>query len=162
MARAEEQHRSFAETSPELRAALLGEGPRIGVIEAVRTQPLVALLPLVVSLAIAIGVWALTPPTYTATSHLRVAQLDLGLPGAISGFESASSSLATTFSLAVDSDAVIHPAARELRISPSTIRQSISGRPVPDTPARSSTLSQTRLFDTPVRRAVHARGRPSL
>jgi capsular polysaccharide biosynthesis protein len=134
MARTEEEQRSSEGMSPQLRAALRSEAPRIGVLEAVRTEPLAALLPLIVCLGIAVGLWAHTAPTYKATSRLRVSPLDLRLPGAIPGIDRANSSLATTFSLAVDSDDVIQPAAEELHLSPSTVRRSISGRPVADTP----------------------------
>lgn len=119
--------------------------PRISTTDALRRRPLVALAPIVLLAIAAIVLSQIRSPNYTAKARLSVTGVNLDLPGALPGFSSATQALALRFSLMVDADGVIAPAAEEIGIDATELRQSVTASPVPE----SSILILTAKGDEP-------------
>jgi capsular polysaccharide biosynthesis protein len=107
---------------------------RIGVGEAVRRYPAVVLIPVVVLVAIALGASVARTPSFTADSRLAVGRLDASTPSSLAGFTQATQALAERYARSVRREEVIGPAARELGVKKSWIRERISAAPIPETP----------------------------
>ena len=108
--------------------------PPVSVSSAVARHWLVALLPVVILVGFAVAAAGAREANYTAQSRLAVGRLDAGSPAGLSGFTSASQSLAQTYSRSVGSDQIVGSVARELRLRPAEVRASLTGSPVPQTP----------------------------
>jgi capsular polysaccharide biosynthesis protein len=107
---------------------------KFGTWEAARRYPLLVAIPLLVMIAIAAGIATARTPTYTATSTLIVGQLDLSAPGAVSGFESATQSLAAGYSRSIAATQVVNPVAQALRLTPGQVRGHLSSTPFTNAP----------------------------
>lgn len=88
----------------------------------------------VVALA-AVGAYAgySRKPVYDATASLSVGLLDLTTQS-VPGFAVGGEVVAGGFSRAVQTDAIVVPVARELRMAPDEVRARISSTPVPNSP----------------------------
>jgi capsular polysaccharide biosynthesis protein len=108
--------------------------PRITVGSAVRRHPLVVIVPVVVLVAIACAVSYARTPNYTADTRLAVGRLDASTPSSLAGFTQATQTLAERYARSVRGEDVVGPAARELGVRSSTVRERISAAPIPETP----------------------------
>jgi capsular polysaccharide biosynthesis protein len=137
-----------------------GPAPRrVPVGEALMRHPIIALLPIVLCVGLAIAGAMARSPNYTSDARMRVSALNLGAPGALAGLSTASASLASSYALSVDADNVIQPAAKALHLSPQTVRQAVSGTPVPDSPvfvvtAKSDGSERSRLIANTVAQSL--------
>jgi capsular polysaccharide biosynthesis protein len=73
-------------------------------------------------------------PNYTARSKLSVGHINLSAPGALSGYAQATEALATTYSRAIDAEAIVKPVAQATHLSEKTVRKRLSASPVPQSP----------------------------
>lgn len=106
--------------------------PRVGAFEAIwRHWPLV-LVPLVLMVVAGIALGMARDPVYTAETRMTVGGIDISQPGALSGLEIASETLAQTFSRAISAEPVLAPAAQAVGRTPDQIRRRVRANPVPD------------------------------
>ena len=108
--------------------------PRISVGSAVRRHPILAIAPLVVLVALACAASYYRKPNFTADTRLAVGRLDASTPGSLAGFPQAAQMLAERYARSVRGDAVLDPAAAELGVKSSRIRNRISAATIPETP----------------------------
>ncbi len=108
--------------------------PRMSAFEAIRRHWLTALLPFVAFVAAAVVLAAARAPVYTAEARLAIAGVDLSSPGALSGFASASESLASTYSRSVTAQPVVEQVAQKVGASPTEVLADLSATPVPLSP----------------------------
>jgi capsular polysaccharide biosynthesis protein len=83
--------------------------------------------------ALAAAVALARDPTYEAETLLVVGKVDVETPG-LSGFVATTESLASAYSRAVQTDAVLRPAGREVGESPGEVGSKVSASPVPESP----------------------------
>jgi uncharacterized protein involved in exopolysaccharide biosynthesis len=105
--------------------------PRIGVLAAVRRYWLLALLPVIASVAVVGVVAAKRSPKYSAEARLIVGRLNVSTPAAISGYAQAATDLASTYPLVIDADGVVGPVARQLHMSKAAVRSALTATSVP-------------------------------
>jgi len=123
--------------SPELlESALYGEpltAPRVSLWEAVRRWwPGVLILGLLF-LAVGLFVGFQRDPEYTAEARLTVGRLDVD-PASLATFASATQSLASAYSRAVDAEPVVRRVARRVGMEPNDVRAHVKASPVPESP----------------------------
>ena len=127
--------REDALETPERRPPALPERQDgIGIAQAMGLRPGLVAAAILACLLLALAYALVRTPSYTAEVRMRVANFDLGAPGALSGLSTAGQSLATTYALSVDADAVIEPAARRLRLPVGTVRQAVDATAVAQSP----------------------------
>jgi capsular polysaccharide biosynthesis protein len=107
---------------------------RVGVGSAVARHPLVTIVPVVVLVALAAAAAYARTPNFTADTRLAVGRLDASTPSSLAGFTQATQTLAERYARSVRGDAVIEPAAAELGVKSSRIRDRVSAAPIPETP----------------------------
>jgi len=105
--------------------------PQVGLLQSVRRYWLLALLPIVVFVAVAVVIASKRTPTYTAEARLMVAGLNISSPGAVQGFAGAAQDLAASYPLVIDADGVVNPVARRLHTTPGDVRSRLSASQVP-------------------------------
>jgi len=106
--------------------------PRIGVLEAVRRNKLLAALPLIV-LVIAALVYSFTvTPTYTAESYQSIGRLDVNEPGTLSGFQEATETLAITYARAIFAPSVVASVSQQSGLAPDDVRSRLTAYTVPE------------------------------
>jgi uncharacterized protein involved in exopolysaccharide biosynthesis len=132
---------------------------RTSVVDAVRRYPAVVLIPVVALVAIAVGASVARTPSFTADSRLAAGRLDASTPSSLAGFTQATQALAERYSRSVRREEVIAPAARELGVTRSWIRERISAAPVPETPvfrirARAGTAADAAALANAVSRSL--------
>jgi capsular polysaccharide biosynthesis protein len=124
------------ETEPGVRPAPLSPAPRtlprIGVLESVRRHKLLAALPLIVLVAIALLYGVLTTPSYTAESYQSIGRLDVNEPGTLSGFQEATETLAVTYARGIYAPSVVNAVSKRSGLSPDEVRDRISAYTVPE------------------------------
>jgi uncharacterized protein involved in exopolysaccharide biosynthesis len=108
--------------------------PRPTVSYALRRHWLLASLPVVVFVGLAVAAGLKRPPTYTADAHLAVGRLNTQSSTALVGFAQVTVSLAETYSRSLGSPDIVVPAARRLRMNPQKVLSRISAAPIPDSP----------------------------
>jgi uncharacterized protein involved in exopolysaccharide biosynthesis len=108
--------------------------PRLGVVEAIRRNVLLFVVPLVVCFGAALSYAMSRPPTYTAEARMGIAKIDVTAPGALAGFALASQALAETYSRVIAAEPLVASLAKKFNVSPQTIRGRLTASPVPDTP----------------------------
>ena len=116
-----EQHGSIA--SSEHRPLTVGQ--------AVRRHWIVASLPSLLLLALAVGIAFQRPPTYAAQARLNAGPVNAS-PQAIPGIAEASKSLAGTYARVVDAQAVIDPVSTRLKLEPGEVASRIEASPIPE------------------------------
>ena len=103
------------------------------LLHAVQRYWQLPVLMIVIFGALAAAVALAREPTYKAESLLVVGKVDVETPG-LSGFVSTTQSLASAYSRAVGTSAVIDPASKEVGLPPSEISGRVSASPVPESP----------------------------
>ena len=98
-----------------------------------RRHRFLTILPVVVLVAIAIGVGFVRSPRYTAETRLIVGRLNIGNPG-LAGFVTATQSLASAYSRAVTAADVVDPVARRLHMTPGQVSSQITSTPIQNSP----------------------------
>ena len=106
--------------------------PRIGPLEAVRSHKLLAVLPTLVLLVVALLYIQQRTPIYTAEARQTIGRIDVSAPGALAGFSSATRALASSYSRAVVAPEVVQPVARRTGLSPAQVRDRLSATPIPE------------------------------
>lgn len=104
------------------------------LLSAARRHWLLLCLPIVAFTAAAIAVGVVRDPVYTAEARLTAGQINVTAPGAVAGFATASQSLASTYSRAIDAPEITEPIARRLGISSERVRQRLTASPFPESP----------------------------
>lgn len=103
--------------------------PHAGIWDAVKRHRVRTIAPVVILVALAIGIGVVRSPKYTAETHLIVGRLSITNPG-LSGFVTATQSLAAAYSRAVTASPVTEPVARQVHMTPSEVSSRVSGSPV--------------------------------
>jgi hypothetical protein len=135
----------------ESRAPLAASPP--SVLEQARRRPLLVAIPLLIALALATGAGLQRRPVYTATAQLRVGAFDVSVPGALTGYATASVALASAYSFSVHEPAVVGAVARRLRVPEQRVLDAVSASPLPESPVfrvrarAASPLAAVRLAD---------------
>ena len=96
-----------ATTAPASRA-------RVGVLQAVRRYPMVALVPMLVLAALGVAVGYARTPTYKSNAELAVGQLNVSDPAAVGSVVTATQSLASVYSRMIDATGVQQGIVKEL------------------------------------------------
>lgn len=117
--------------------------PYVGVFAAARRHPILALLPVIALVAGAVAIGLYRSPSYSATTHLEVGGVNLNAPGALTGFSTATASLASAYSRAVYANEVIIPVAHQYHLPSQVLRSRISATPIPQSPLFSITAKDT-------------------
>ena len=104
------------------------------ISDAARSSPGVIVTMFVVLAVLGVVAGMVRTPKYTATAVQSVLHLNFGVPGALSGFSTASAALADTYARAIHADGVTGPLAQEFHTSAGTIRTEISAVAVPNSP----------------------------
>lgn len=107
--------------------------PRVLMWDAVKRQILVVLIPTILLLGVGIFIGLHRAPQYTAEARLTVGRLDVD-PASLATFASATQSLASAYSRAVEAPAVLDPVARRTGLTPDQVRGGVSASPVPESP----------------------------
>jgi hypothetical protein len=115
------------------RELIGGSQPRPTVGDAMRRYWLLILVAIVAFGAVGGYLGHSRKPVYQATASLSVGLLDLTTQS-VPGFAVGGEVVAGGFSRAVQTDAIVVPAARELGLSPNELRGRISSTPVPNSP----------------------------
>jgi uncharacterized protein involved in exopolysaccharide biosynthesis len=103
--------------------------PNVGT--AVRRHPIIVLVSVLVCLVLAVAYGFARKPTYTANAKLQVGSIDLKLPGAIGGLQSADADLATAYSRQIQAQTVLKSVATQLHLPEATVMAALSSTPVP-------------------------------
>lgn len=121
------------EDSPPVRpAAAAGSLPRVGPAEAVRRHKLLAVLPLILFVGLAAAYGFATTPTYTAESYQSIGRLDVSEPGALSGFQQATETLAISYSRGINATSVVEDVSERTGLSHGEVRDRLASYPVPE------------------------------
>lgn len=104
------------------------------VLEAARLHPLLVAGALLVALAAGLALALARPAVYTATTQLRAGGFDVSVPGAVSGYATASVALATTYSYSVHEPAVVAAVAHELHMPQDRVFDAVSASALPERP----------------------------
>ncbi len=105
--------------------------PPATVGQAVRRHWIVASLPPLLLVALAVGIAFQRPPTYAAQARLNAGPVNAS-PQAIPGIAEASKSLAGTYARVVDAQAVIDPVSVRLKLEPGEVASRIEASPIPE------------------------------
>src|SRR3954469_22382534 len=107
---------------------------RVSVLSAAIHYPFLVVLPILLLVGAGAFLGLHRKPNYTANVRLQVASIDPNQPGAATGFATATSALASSYSRLVGADTVIDPVAKRYHVSPQTVAHRVSATPVPDSP----------------------------
>jgi capsular polysaccharide biosynthesis protein len=107
---------------------------RVGTLRAVRRHWIIALVPVVVLLAAAAAYSARRAPTYTADTQISTVSVRASSASGLPGVLGATQQLATTYSRAIDSDAVKNKVASQLHLSPDYVGKHVTATAVPESP----------------------------
>lgn len=129
--------------------------PRVGLEAALTRHWVLALLPLIVFVALGLGVGFARTVNYTADTRLAAGRLDASVPGSLSGFTEATEALAEVYSRSIRGDDIIATVSRRLDEDPVDVRRALSAAPVPQSAVfKVSATAET--ADQAVRRSVLA------
>jgi capsular polysaccharide biosynthesis protein len=106
----------------------------VTILGAARRHWILVLVPILVFVAAAGFVGLAREATYTATTRMTIGRLDVSSPGAIAGFSTATSALASAYSRAIHAEAVVGPTARRLGLPPGLVDARIAATPLPNSP----------------------------
>lgn len=122
---------SRAEGIPD--RTLVTAPPRVGVGDALRQFHPIFLIPVVLLVAISIAGGLTRSPSYTAESRVAISRVNLAAPGALAGFESATRSLASLYSLAVHATSVVRAITAETGVPRQRVLAQVNATPFPQT-----------------------------
>jgi uncharacterized protein involved in exopolysaccharide biosynthesis len=105
------------------------EPPNVGT--AVRRHPVILVVTVVVCLLAGAAYGLARKPNYTANVNLQVGSIDLKLPGAIGGLQTANEELATAYSREANASPVVGAVSKQLHLPETTILAAMSSTPVP-------------------------------
>lgn len=108
--------------------------PNVGVLASVARHPFLVAIPIIVLVAVAAFLGARRTPVYTADASVQVGRLDVSSPGALSAFSTATESLASAYSRALQADSVISAVAAKAHLPAGAVRANLSASPIPDSP----------------------------
>ena len=132
---------------------------RPSLAHAMRRGWLLTALLVIVFGALAAAVGLARHPTYEAETLVVVGKVDVQTPG-LSGFVATTQSLASAYSRAIQTNAVLKPAGKTLGLTPRQLGSEVSASPIPR--ARSSESRPTRRRRTmPSRRRTPPAARSS-
>lgn len=114
---------------------------RIGPFEAVRRHKLVAVLPVIVLVGLAVLYSEDRQPVYEAEARQAIGRVDVSQPGALAGFQSATRALASSYSRAIVAPAVVDPVARATKLTRDQVRSRLEATPIPESAVISITGS---------------------
>jgi uncharacterized protein involved in exopolysaccharide biosynthesis len=103
--------------------------PNVGT--AVRRYPIIVLVSVVACLLAGAAFGLARKPNYTANVTLQVGSIDLKLPGAIGGLQTANEELATAYSREAQASPIIGAVSKQLHLPQTTILAALSSSPVP-------------------------------
>lgn len=106
--------------------------PRVGVAEAVRRHKLLALLPVLALVGLALAYGLSSTPTYTAEARQIIGRIDVNQPGALAGFQEATRTLATSYSRGIAGTDVVNRVSRRTGLSPDQVRSRLTAYPIPE------------------------------
>jgi capsular polysaccharide biosynthesis protein len=106
--------------------------PRIGVLESVRRNKLLATLPLIVFVLAALVYSFAKTPTYTAESFQSIGRLDVNEPGTLSGFQEATETLAITYARAIYAPSVVASVSKQSGLTTDEVRSRVIAYTVPE------------------------------
>lgn len=110
-----------------------GDADRVGIWDAMRRHRLLAALPVLILLPVAVALGLERSPRYTAEARLIVGRLSITNPG-LSGYVTATQSLASAYSRALTASEVTEPVARALNMSPQEVSSRLAGSPIQQSP----------------------------
>jgi hypothetical protein len=114
-------------------AVARAETPRIGIWEAMGRHRRLTVLPILILLAITVALGLGRSPRYSAETRLIVGRLAITNPG-LSGYVTATQSLAAAYSRAVTASEVTEPVARELNMSVGEVTSRLAASPIQQSP----------------------------
>jgi uncharacterized protein involved in exopolysaccharide biosynthesis len=98
----------------------------------VRRHKVLAVLPLLVLVAIALVYALATTPTYSAKAYNSIGRLDVNQPGTLSGFQDATETLAITYARGIYAPSVVSQVAKQTGLSIDDVRSRLTAYTVPD------------------------------
>jgi uncharacterized protein involved in exopolysaccharide biosynthesis len=110
-----------------------GPRARINLLEALRRNLLVLIIPIVLLVAIAIAIGLARKPTYTSEARLNVGGMSLNVES-IPGYTTAVGYLAIAYARAIDATQVATPVANQLHMSPTAVAAQVSATPIQGSP----------------------------
>jgi uncharacterized protein involved in exopolysaccharide biosynthesis len=99
------------------------------VLEALKRQLPIALLPVIVLVAAAVAIAYARPPVYTSEARLNVGGLNL-TQTSVEGYTAAVTQLAVAYSRSIDGTGVVTPVARKLHLDPRDVVHRVSATPI--------------------------------
>ena len=108
--------------------------PPPSALSAVRRHWVVALLPVIVLVGVAVVLGLQREPRYTSTANLSVGRIYVNNPAGVSGVIEATRALAAVYSRAIRSSAVQDATARNLGERALPASDDVSATPVPESP----------------------------
>jgi len=108
--------------------------PAVTLTRAMLWHWWIVLASVVVCVAVAVGAALLRNPEYTATTKLAIAGIDISAPGALSGYATATESLAAGYSRTVTALAVAKPVSEETGITVKGVQEHVTATPIKESP----------------------------
>jgi len=108
--------------------------PRVDALTAARRHWPIVVVVTVLFTGVGAFVARLQNPVYTAEARLAVGRIDVSAPGAIATFATATTSLASQYSRAIDARGVTSRAARGTGLTTAQVAARVSATPVPQSP----------------------------
>ena len=106
---------------------------RAGIWEAMGRRRHLTVLPILILLPISMALGLARSPRYTAETRLIVGRLAITNPG-LSGYVTATQSLASAYSRAVTATEVTEPVAREMKMSTREVASRLAASPIQQSP----------------------------
>jgi capsular polysaccharide biosynthesis protein len=122
-------------TSPiQQHAAPRTAHPVAGIGQGIRRHPFVIVLCVILFVGAGIAGALVKKPTYKAQATLSTGRIDVGSPGDLSTFATATQSLAEQYARTIQAQGVVVPLAQREHLDPGTVRARLNASPVPSTP----------------------------
>jgi uncharacterized protein involved in exopolysaccharide biosynthesis len=126
--------RSTLDAPPETEPPAPRWVPRVDALTAARRHWLIVVVVTVAATAVAVAAASVPTPVYKAEARLAVGRIDVSAPGAIATFATATTSLASQYSRAIDARSVTTRAARGTGLTPDQVAARVAATPVPQSP----------------------------
>ena len=130
MLRERQTHLTHASAAPARATTAPASRARVGVLQAIRRYPMLAVVPMIVLAALGIAVGYARTPTYKSNSELAVGQLNVSDPAAVGSVVTATQSLASVYSRMIDATGVRQGIAKQ--IDPRGVQ--VYATPIPGSP----------------------------